>query len=80
MKSAMKSAAVSSLFDITGKAALVTGASGGLGRAASKGLAAARLVLTGRSEDKLNLLAEEIRRDGGTAEAEPGRPDEPGDA
>lgn len=37
----MKGEAVSTLFDVTGKAALVTGASGGLGRAASKGLAAA---------------------------------------
>ena len=78
----MKNKAVSTLFDISGKAALVTGASGGLGRAASKGLAAAgaRLVLTGRSEDKLKLLAEEIRRDGGTVEVEPGRPDDPDDA
>ena len=33
----MKGEAVSTLFDVTGKAALVTGASGGLGRAASQG-------------------------------------------
>ena len=51
-----------SLFDVSGKVALITGASGGFGQAASKGLAkaGAKVMLTGRSEDKLAPLAKEI--------------------
>jgi NAD(P)-dependent dehydrogenase (short-subunit alcohol dehydrogenase family) len=51
-----------SLFDVSEKVALITGASGGFGQAASKGLAkaGAKVMLTGRTEDKLAPLAKEI--------------------
>ena len=46
---------LSSLFDLSGKTALVTGSSEGLGLAMARGLAAAgaRLILNGRDEQKL---------------------------
>ena len=51
------------------KVIIVTGASSGIGEATSKKLAShgAKLVLMARSEDKLNTLASEIRKDGGEA-------------
>lgn len=57
------------LFDITGKVALVTGATGGFGRAASKALAAAgvKVMLTGRTAPKLEEIVKEIKADGGQA-------------
>jgi gluconate 5-dehydrogenase len=50
---------LSSLFDLGGKTALVTGSSEGLGLAMARGLAAAgaRLVLNGRDEKKLATAA-----------------------
>jgi NAD(P)-dependent dehydrogenase (short-subunit alcohol dehydrogenase family) len=58
-----------SLFDVAGKVALITGASGGFGQAASKGLAkaGAKVMLTGRTEEKLAPLAKEINDAGYTA-------------
>jgi NAD(P)-dependent dehydrogenase (short-subunit alcohol dehydrogenase family) len=66
-----------SLFDVSGKTALITGATGGFGAAVSKGLAqaGAKVMLTGRSEDTLGPLAEAIQAAGGTAAAVAGRPD-----
>jgi len=53
--------------DLTGRVALVTGTTSGLGRRFAKVLAAcgAKVTLTGRRVDRLNELAEEIRADGG---------------
>lgn len=47
-----------------GSSVLVTGASSGIGEAFARSLAkrGANLILTARSEDKLNLLADELRK------------------
>ena len=65
------------LFDVAGKVAIVTGASGSLGSAVSRGLAdaGARVMLTGRSKDTLAPLADEITASGGVADFEVGAPD-----
>lgn len=57
------------LFDLSGRVALVTGASRGLGRAMAKGLAkaGADLVLCARNEQDLLSAAEEIRGMGSKA-------------
>jgi NAD(P)-dependent dehydrogenase (short-subunit alcohol dehydrogenase family) len=57
------------LFDIAGKVAIVTGATGSFGSVASKALAAAgaKVVLTGRNESKLDALVKEIKAAGGEA-------------
>ncbi|MFE9093539.1 SDR family NAD(P)-dependent oxidoreductase [Streptomyces sp. NPDC007264] len=58
---------------LEGRTALVTGAGNGLGRAISLALAGAgaRVVLTGRTRDKLDRVAEEIGRRGGAARTAP---------
>lgn len=50
------------MFDLTGKMALVTGATGGIGGAIAKALhdAGATVGLSGRNEDKLNALAAQL--------------------
>ncbi len=50
------------MFDLTGKAALVTGATGGIGGAIAYALhrQGAVVGLSGRNEDKLKMLAEEL--------------------
>ncbi|MCL4488688.1 MAG: SDR family oxidoreductase [Chloroflexi bacterium] len=70
-----------SLFDVSDKVALVTGATGGLGQAAAKGLAQARakVMLTGRDEAKLKPVLAEIEACGGNAAYVAGRPDDVGD-
>jgi 3-oxoacyl-[acyl-carrier protein] reductase len=57
--------------DLTGKVALVTGASQGIGRAIALDLAkhGATVALAARSLDKLESLAAEINSTGGTAKA-----------
>jgi NAD(P)-dependent dehydrogenase (short-subunit alcohol dehydrogenase family) len=52
-------------FDLTGKVALITGGSKGLGKAMAEGLASAgaKLVLVSRHEDEARSAAEEIGRD-----------------
>lgn len=64
------------LFDVNGKVALITGASGGFGKAMAKGLASAgvQIMVTGRSETKLKPLAQEIESCGGTVAYEAGDP------
>ena len=61
------------LFDITGKVALVTGATGGFGSTISMALAmvGAKVMATGRSEDKLKSLVEEIKNEGRSRSARP---------
>ncbi|SER70870.1 glucose 1-dehydrogenase [Tranquillimonas rosea] len=56
----------SPLFDLTGKRALVTGSSGGIGRALARGLAehGAEVILNGRTENTLAEAAEAFRADG----------------
>ena len=50
------------MFDLTGKTALVTGATGGIGGQIAKDLAAngAEVIITGRNEAVLNELAKEL--------------------
>lgn len=50
------------MFDLTGKTALVTGATGGIGGEIAKALHAqgATVAISGRNEEKLNALASEI--------------------
>lgn len=54
------------LFDLTGKTALITGSSRGLGRAFAEGLAqaGARIVLNGVNTERLDAAAQEMRDQG----------------
>src|SRR5207248_3426726 len=58
------------LFGLSGRTALVTGASSGIGREIAEGLAraGARVVLAGRDADRLREATEGIQRAGGTVE------------
>ncbi|MEO6215534.1 MAG: SDR family oxidoreductase [Sphingomonas sp.] len=58
----------SSLFDLTGRTALVTGAGQGIGLSIATGLAAAgaAIVLNGRSKAKLEPAADQLRATGAT--------------
>ena len=64
------------LFDITGKVAIITGATGGFGSAISMALAmaGAKVMATGRSEDKLKALVEKIEKEGGIVACSAGSP------
>ncbi len=55
-----------SLFDLTGKTALITGSSQGIGYALAKGLASAGagVVINGRNRDKIDRAAEALQADG----------------
>ena len=57
---------IKNLFDLSGKAAIVTGGSGGFGRAAARGLAAygADVVVTSRTLSSLEETAEEVKETG----------------
>lgn len=56
--------------DLTGQAAIVTGASRGIGAATARALAdaGASVVLAARAMDEIEAVAREIRQDGGTTE------------
>ena len=60
---------VSSLFDLSGKVAIVTGSSRGIGFASAKGMAehGARVVISGRKAEAAEAAAAEIRGAGGEA-------------
>ncbi len=64
------------LFDVSGKVALITGATGGFGHASAMGLAmaGAKIMATGRTEEKLKPLVEEIEKEGGVAAFSAGSP------
>lgn len=64
---------VSSLFDISGRVALVTGASRGIGRMIAQGLAeaGASIALSSRTESDLLKIADKIRALGVRAETFP---------
>lgn len=61
------------LFDLTGKLALITGSSQGIGFALAKGLAeaGARIVLNGRDRSKLEAAAVKLKADGIASEIVP---------
>jgi len=72
----MKKQDILDLFDVTGKVAIITGATGGFGAAAAKALAAAgaKVMLTGRNTAKLEEYTKEIVAEGGTAAFSKGDP------
>ena len=57
---------INKLFDVKGKVALVTGATGALGKAVSfgYGLAGMKVFVTGRTEEKLKALCDELEAQG----------------
>jgi NAD(P)-dependent dehydrogenase (short-subunit alcohol dehydrogenase family) len=67
---------VHELFDVSGKVALITGATGGFGHATAMALAMAgvKVMATGRSEEKLKPLVLEIEKQGGSAAYSAGSP------
>ena len=60
------SARIKPLFDLTGKVAVVTGASKGIGEAIARGLAefGANVVVSSRKQDAVDAVAEAFRKDG----------------
>lgn len=65
------SASVPALFDLTGKVALITGASRGIGAAIARTLAAsgAHVIVSSRKTEECETVAAAIRDSGGSAEA-----------
>jgi NAD(P)-dependent dehydrogenase (short-subunit alcohol dehydrogenase family) len=70
------------LFDVSGRSALITGATGALGAAAARALAArgARVTLTAGSADALESLGSELRDAGAEVELVARRPESADDA
>ena len=57
---------ISKRFDLTGKVAIVTGSSKGIGRAIAQGLAenGAKVIISSRKQDAVNAVAEEFKASG----------------
>jgi NAD(P)-dependent dehydrogenase (short-subunit alcohol dehydrogenase family) len=72
----MKKEAIMDLFDVAGKVAVITGATGGFGALAAKTLAAVgvKVMVTGRTASKLEEVVKEIKADGGVAAFSVGDP------
>ncbi len=72
----------SALFDVSGRSALVVGATGAFGQMAARALAAggARLTLTGANREKLEELAKSLRSRGAAVEVVARRPESDDDA
>jgi len=72
----METNLIKDMFNVSGKVAIVTGATGGFGHTTSRGLAQAgvKVMLTGRNEKELKGLLQEIEKDGGTAAYSVGDP------
>jgi NAD(P)-dependent dehydrogenase (short-subunit alcohol dehydrogenase family) len=72
----MKKQDIQALFDVSGKVALVSGATGGFGKVAAKGLAAAgvKVMATARTLSALERLVKEIQEEGGQAAFSQGNP------
>jgi NAD(P)-dependent dehydrogenase (short-subunit alcohol dehydrogenase family) len=72
---------VLSLFDVTGKTALITGATGSFGSTAAKALAAmgANVMLTGRTLSKLEACAKSVSQNGSAVLVAAGDPTVPAD-
>ena len=68
---------INKVFDIKGKVALITGATGGFGAIACATMAAAgaRVMATGRGEDKLKTLVDSLKAAGAEAAYSIGSPD-----
>jgi NAD(P)-dependent dehydrogenase (short-subunit alcohol dehydrogenase family) len=64
---------LSSLFDLTGKVAIVTGSSRGIGKAIAEALAdqGARVVISSRNQDACEPVAEAINQKHGAKDSEP---------
>jgi len=67
----MRGTMTSPLFDLTGRRALVTGSSQGIGLALARGLAehGASVVLNGRNAEKVEAVVQQLRSEGFVAES-----------
>jgi NAD(P)-dependent dehydrogenase (short-subunit alcohol dehydrogenase family) len=81
MSVATQSLSIERLFDIAGRSALVTGATGALGGAVARALVASgvKVTLAGGGVDSLEELGSELRSQGGEVELVPRRPSSPED-
>ena len=72
----MKKKDIQGLFDVSGKVALISGATGGFGKAAAKGLAVAgvKVMATARTLSTLERLVKEIHEESGQAAFSVGNP------